>query len=84
MTTTKLDSTSSDDDTDSGYEEGIGLVKLKEMTDEKPYLQTEQLEGGDLRLSLFIPPYNINDLQEGYKEKLTMFFNKRKLDQMER
>ena len=64
-----------DDDLESPF-------NTKELSDEKPYLQMEQLEAGDLRICLFIPPYNINDLKEGYKEKLTMYFSQKKLEQM--
>lgn len=77
-------SASSSDNEDSSFEEGFGVVRLRDMAEEKPYLQMDKSETGDLRLSLYIPPYNLDDLKDGYKEKLTMFFSKRKLDQMEK
>ena len=35
-------------------------------------------------MSLLLPPYNLEDLKAGYKQKLTMFFKKRWLDQMKK
>lgn len=35
-------------------------------------------------MGLLMPPYNIDDIQKGYKQKVTFFFKKRKLQQMQK
>lgn len=50
--------------------------------DEKPYLTIEGLPNGDLRLSLLIPPFELEDIKAGYRRKLTFFFKERKLEMM--
>ena len=52
------------------------------IEDEKPYLDVENLPDGNMRVSLFLPPFNLEDVKAGYKKKLTFFFKKRKFEQM--
>ena len=40
----------------------------------------ETQDTGDMRIALFMPPFSIKDLQAGFKQKLTMFLTKRKLE----
>ena len=57
--------------------------KPKQLSDdEKPYLHIEELQNGDMRVILLIPPFEQEDIKAGFKQKLTFFFKKRKLEQM--
>ena len=42
-----------------GFEADLTTKRLEET---KPYMKLEEVEGGDLRIHLFLPPYNLNDL----------------------
>ena len=59
-------------------------METKKLAEEKPYLKIDELGGGDKRLSLFLPPFDLDSLKAGFKMKLTLFFSKRKLQQMKK
>lgn len=52
-------------------------MKQKSIYDEKPYLTMEEPHAGDLRMGLFVPPYDLEELKAGYKKKLTMYLDKK-------
>lgn len=47
--------------------------------DPKPYLTIEEASKGELRFSFLLPPYELEELQNGYKQKLTINFSERQL-----
>jgi len=55
----------------------FGEMKQKSIYDEKPYLTMEEPHAGDLRMGLFVPPYDLEELKAGYKKKLTMYLDKK-------
>lgn len=56
--------------------------KIKDIKDEKPYLELEEMPDGDMRICIYIPPYNIDDLKAGFKQKLTISLSKTKVKRM--
>lgn len=47
----------------------------KTMYDEKDYLKMTELEDGSLDLKLFLPPYELEYLNQGMSKQLTMFIS---------
>jgi len=47
---------------DSDDEILIDKVVRKSIDDDKPYLSVEQAGGGDVRISILLPPFNVKDL----------------------
>ena len=82
MRSRKVQKRAEDSDASSFEELLPDEVPLKSLREKKPYLTLEELDGGDMRMSLFMPPYDMDDLKAGYKQKFTLFFSKRKLEQM--
>ena len=65
-------------------EKEVKEVRTHLIEDHKPYLTMEKLIGGDMKIALLMPPFDISDLKGGYKQKLTFFFKKSKLQHMQK
>ena len=64
------------------YGERLSNRNVKLIEDEKPYMTYEELHTGDLRITIMIPPFNLDELQRGYKQKLTLFLEQNTLRAM--
>ena len=45
---------------------------MKTIGDPKDYLEVKESTNGDLRVKLFLPPYELDELNSGLKKPLTL------------